>query len=126
MRGHSNVSVMGNLTAEPELRYTPDNTAVADMSIAVNEDEDTVHFFDVTAWGRTAENCSEYLDKGSPVFVDGRLKQDRWENNDGEKRTKVKIVANSVQFLSSGSKREQKEKGWDHKHDEQPEDDMPF
>ncbi len=101
---------MGNLTRDPELRYTPGGTAVANFGIAVNrryktEDEvrEEVDFFDIVVWGKQAENCSEYLSKGRSVLVEGRLQQNRWETSEGQKRSKVEVVANTVQFLGSRS-----------------------
>jgi len=98
---------MGNLTADPELRYTPNGTAVADLRMAVNrefsskegERKSETLFVDVVTWARTAENCSQYLSKGRPVMVEGRLKLDTWENQQGEKRSKIRVVAENVQFL---------------------------
>ena len=107
MASYNRVVLMGNLTRDVELRYTPSGTAVTDLSLAVNErvkrnDQwtDEVHFFDVTLWGRTAEIAGEYLSKGSPVLIEGRLKHDRWEQ-DGQKRSKVKIVGEKMQMLGS-------------------------
>ncbi len=100
---------MGNLTRDPEVRYTPAGTAVGDLGLAVNESfknkageivESTV-FVDVEVWSRQAETCAEYLSKGSQVFVEGRLKLDQWENQQGEKRSKLRVRADRVQFLSS-------------------------
>ena len=86
MASYNRVVLMGNLTRDVELRYTPSGTAVTDISLAVNERvkrndqwSDEVHFFDVTLWSRTAEIAGEYLSKGSPVLIEGRLKHDRWE-----------------------------------------------
>tara|TARA_X000000950_G_scaffold284034_1_gene386279 strand:- start:5198 stop:5599 length:402 start_codon:yes stop_codon:yes gene_type:complete len=101
---------MGNLTRNPELRYTPSGSAVADLGLAVNESfknksGETVEqtcFVDVVVWGRQAETASEYLQKGSPVFVEGRLQFDQWESQQGEKRSKLRVRAERVQFLSSG------------------------
>ncbi len=107
MASYNRVVLMGNLTRDVELRYTPSGTAVTDIPLAVNErvkknDQwtDEVHFFDVTLWGRTAEIAAEYLSKGSPVLVEGRLKLDRWEQ-DGQKRSKIKIVGEKMQMLGS-------------------------
>ena len=107
MASYNRVVLMGNLTRDVELRYTPSGTAVTDIALAVNErvkknDQwtDEVHFFDVTLWGRTAEIAGEYLSKGSPVLIEGRLKHDRWEQ-DGQKRSKVKIVGEKMQMLGS-------------------------
>jgi single-strand DNA-binding protein len=100
------VLLIGNLTRDPELKYTPQGTAVCDFAIALNEKfkakdgtwQEKVHYIDIAAWGRTAEVCGEYLKKGRPVFVEGRLNQDRWEQ-DGQKRSKVRVTAERVQFL---------------------------
>ena len=103
------VFLMGNLTRDPELRYTPNGTAVADLSLAVSDNytdrdgkqvERTL-FVDVVAWQRQAETASEYLSKGRPIFVEGRLQMDEWENKEGEKRTKIRVVARNIQFLGS-------------------------
>ena len=107
MASFNRVVLVGNLTQDVELRYTPAGTAVTDISLAVNERvkrneqwTEEANFFDVTLWGRTAEVASEYLSKGSPVLIEGRLKQDRWEQ-DGQKRSKVKVVGERMQMLSS-------------------------
>ena len=107
MASYNRVVLMGNLTRDVELRYTPSGTAVTDISLAVNERvkrndqwSDEVHFFDVTLWSRTAEIAGEYLSKGSPVLIEGRLKHDRWEQ-DGQKRSKIKIVGEKMQMLGS-------------------------
>ncbi|MEM9409783.1 MAG: single-stranded DNA-binding protein [Planctomycetota bacterium] len=109
MASFNRVILVGNLTRDIELRYTPAGTAVTDLGLAVNErvkknDQwvDEVNFFDVTLWGRTAEIASEYLSKGSPVLVEGRLKYDSWEQ-DGQKRSKVKIIGEKMQMLGSRS-----------------------
>ena len=106
------VFLMGNLTRAPEVRYTPAGTAVGDLGLAVNETfknkagetvESTV-FVDVEVWARQAETCGEYLHKGSPVFIEGRLKLDQWENQQGEKRSKLRVRADRVQFLGGAPK----------------------
>jgi single-strand DNA-binding protein len=103
---YNRVILMGNLTADVDLRYTGANTAVTDLRMAVNNRyknqsgewvEDTL-FVDVTLWGRTAEIASEYLSKGSPVFIEGRLKLDTWET-DGQKRSKIRVVGDRIQLL---------------------------
>lgn len=105
MASLNRVFLVGNLTRDPEVRYTPGGIAVADLRLAVNErvkkDDQWVEqamYLDVTVWDRTAKNCGEYLAKGSPVLVEGRLQMDTWEKN-GEKRSKLKVVADRVQFL---------------------------
>ena len=109
MASFNRVVLVGNLTRDVELRYTPAGTAVTDIGLAVNErvkknDQwvDEVNFFDVTLWGRTAEVCSEYLSKGSSILIEGRLKYDSWEQ-DGQKRFKVKIVGERMQMLGGRS-----------------------
>lgn len=113
MGSFNQATLMGNLTRDIELRYTPAGTAVADISVAVNDRVkkgeqwvDEVNYFDATLWGRKAEIANEYLSKGSPVLLGGKLKQDRWEK-DGENRSKVKLVVNEMQLLSGGGKREE-------------------
>jgi len=107
MANYNKVILMGNLTRDPELRYTPNGTAVSTLSLAVNRrpkpdtQEKEVDFFDIVVFGKQAENCSEYLRKGSPILVDGRLQQRRWETDEGQKRSKVEVVAFSVQFLGT-------------------------
>ena len=112
MASYNRVLLMGNLTRNPEIRYTPSGTAVADLGLAVNETfknkagetVEQVCFVDVVVWGRQAETASEYLHKGSPVFVEGRLQLDQWENQQGEKRSKLRVRADRVQFLGSPGK----------------------
>ena len=101
------VVLVGNLTRDPELRHTPSGTPVCSLRIAVNtrrKDEsgqwtDKPNYFDITVWGQQGENCAQYLAKGRPVAVDGRLEWREWEAQDGSKRQAVEIVADSVQFL---------------------------
>jgi single-strand DNA-binding protein len=103
------VLLMGNLTRDPEVKYTPKGTAVCDLGIAINDTykaqdgtiKETVTFVDVEVWGRTAENCKQYLTKGRPVFVEGQLRLDTWEQ-EGQKRSKMKVRADRVQFLGGG------------------------
>jgi single-strand DNA-binding protein len=108
MASLNKVLLMGNLTRPPELRYTPSGAAVADMRLAVSrnyttqsgEKRDETAFLTVIAWGKTAENCSEYLDKGSQILVEGRIQTRDWEGKDGQKRSATEIVAERVQFIS--------------------------
>ena len=101
----NNVTITGNATREPELRFTPSGQAVANFGVAVNrrwqnrqtqEWEEAVSFFDITAWAQLAENVAETVGKGTRVTVTGRLDQRSWENQEGEKRSKVEIVADDV------------------------------
>src|SRR6266404_104003 len=105
------VVLVGNLTKDPELRHTPSGTAVCSLRIAVNtrrkdsatgEWTEKPNYFDITVWGNQGESCAQYLAKGRPVAVDGRLEWREWEAKDGGgKRESVEIVADSVQFLGS-------------------------
>ena len=104
------VVITGNLTRDPELRSTPGGTAVCKLRVAVNsrrkdsqsgEWVDKPNYFDVTVWGAQGEDCANYLSKGRPVAVDGRLDWREWEAQDGSKRQAVEIIADSVQFLGS-------------------------
>ena len=110
MASFNRVILAGNLTRDIELRETPGGASVADAGLAVNDrrkqgDEwvDETSFIDLTLWGRTAENAAEYLSKGSHILIEGRLKQDSWQNEQGEKRTKLKVVVDRLQFLSNGN-----------------------
>jgi single-strand DNA-binding protein len=131
MASLNKVLLIGNLTRDPELRYTPGGTAVATFGLAVNrrykkDDEwtDDVCYIDIVSFGKQAENCAEYISKGSPVFVEGRIQWRSWEGEDGQKRSKHEVVAMSIQFLSKGREggsKEAKEEGGD-----LVEDDIPF
>ena len=109
------VFLMGNLTRDPELRYIPSGQAVTTFTIAVNrtynsqagEKKEEVSFVRVVVWARRAEVCNEYLKKGSPVFVEGRLQSRSWEGQDGSKRSTIEVVAQNVQFLSRGPRTEE-------------------
>jgi len=108
------VLLMGNLTRDPEVKYTPKGTAVCDLGLAINDSykaqdgsiKETVTFVDVEVWGRTAENCKQYLSKGRPVFVEGQLRLDQWESPQGEKKSRMKVRADRVQFLGGGERRD--------------------
>jgi len=103
------VVMTGNLTRDPELRTTPSGTSVCSLRIASNtrrkdasgEWVDKPNYFDVTVWGAQGENCAQYLQKGRPVAIDGRLEWREWEDQNGNKRQSVDIIADSVQFLGS-------------------------
>lgn len=95
--------IVGNLGADPELRYTPNGNAVMDMSVATStriNGEDKTEWHKVTVWGKTAESCANYLSKGSKVGIKGRIEYQKYEK-DGETRYMTKIVADNVEFLSS-------------------------
>jgi single-strand DNA-binding protein len=100
------IILIGNLTKDPELRYTPQGTPVTSFRLAVNskyrsgdEMKDDTLFIDVVVWGKQGESCSQYLSKGSPALVEGRLRERRWES-EGQQRSKVEVFAQTVRFLS--------------------------
>ena len=109
MANINRVVLVGNLTKDPELRHTPSGTAVCKLRLAVNTRQkdaqgnwgDKPNYFDITVWGNQGESCAQYLSKGRPVGVDGRLDWREWEAQDGSKRQAVEIIADSVQFLGS-------------------------
>ena len=110
MASFNKVMLMGNLTRDPEIKYTPKGTAIADIGLAVNrnyttesgEKREEVTFIDVTLWGRVAEIVGEYCKKGRPLFVEGRLQLDTWDDKaTGQKRSKLKVVGENIQLLGS-------------------------
>ncbi|MBR5888449.1 MAG: single-stranded DNA-binding protein [Akkermansia sp.] len=111
MANLNKVMIIGNLTADPEVRTTPRGNSVAELRLAVNrvssgpnegERREETTYLDVTCWGRTAEIAGQYLAKGRPVFIEGRLQQDVWEDKQtGQKRSKIRIVAENMQLLGS-------------------------
>ena len=110
MANINRVVLVGNLTRDPELRHTPSGTAVCKLRLAVNTRQkdqatgewgDKPNYFDVTVWGNQGESCAQFLAKGRRIGVDGRLDWSSWEAQDGTKRSKVEVVAQSVQFLDS-------------------------
>lgn len=113
MPSFNQVVLMGHLARDPELRYTPQGVAVSDFTVATNrkftrsngEKAEEVAFVDVTVWNKLAEICAEFLKKGRAVLVSGRLVQDRWEDETtGQKRSKLRVVGDTVQFIGGGSK----------------------
>ncbi len=111
MANLNKVMLIGNLTRDPELRHTPKGSAVADLGVAVNRKiqdgnggwKDETTFVDVTVWGSSAENAQKYLSKGRGVFIEGRLQMDTWDDKTtGQKRSKLKVVADNLQFLPDG------------------------
>jgi len=107
MASLNKVMLIGNLTRDPELRYIPNGSAVASFTMAMNrvyklqsgEKKEEVSFVRIVVWGRMAEVCGEYLTKGSPVFVEGRLQSRSWDGPDGQKRNALEVIAMNVQFL---------------------------
>ena len=110
MASFNKVILVGNLTRDPELRYTPKGTAIAKIGLAVNrtwrtesgETKEEVTFVDVDVFGRTAENVGQYMRKGRPILIEGRLRLDQWDDKQtGQKRSRLGVVAETVQFLGS-------------------------
>ena len=110
MANLNKVMLIGNLTRDPELRHTPKGTAVAEISLAIKriwnneqgQKQEDVTFVDVTLWGRQAEVAQQYLTKGSPAYVEGRLQMDTWDDKTtGQKRSKMKVVGEALQLLGS-------------------------
>ena len=107
MASFNKVILMGNLTRDPQLRYLPNNTAVCDFGLAVNRryrdrdgnQKEEVCFVDLTAWERRAETINQYMTKGSPILIEGRLKLDSWTGQDGQKRSKLTVVVDNFQFV---------------------------
>ena len=128
------VILAGNLVRDPEIRYLPSGLSVTSFGIAVNsrykqnnELKEDVSFFDIVVFGKMGENCAEYLSKGRPVLVEGRLRQRRWES-EGVKRSKIEVVADGVQFLGSpkGSPAEAGSGSAPPQAAEGPDEDIPF
>jgi len=111
MASYNKVLLMGNLTKDPELRYTPQGTAVVNLRLAVNrkyrtkeqELKEEVCFITAVVWNKQAETCNQYLHKGSAVFVEGRLQSRSWEDNTGAKRSVIEVRAERVQFMGGGA-----------------------
>jgi len=107
------VMLMGNLTRDPQLSYLPSQTAVVEIGVAINrswtgqdgQKKEETTFVDCSAFGKTAETISKYLKKGRPIFLEGRLKYDQWEAQDGSKRSKLRVVIENFQFIDSGGQR---------------------
>ena len=113
MASLNKVFLIGNLTRDPEVRYTPSGAAVCEFGLAVNrkytannQEHNETCFVEIVVWGKQAESCGRYLEKGAPALIEGRLKFDQWQDkNSGAKRSKLQVVAERVQFLSRGERR---------------------
>ena len=106
MAGYQRYIAVGNLTRDPELRYTGDGTPVCDFTIAINEKRKgrtSTLFMPVTIFSKGAESCGKYLTKGQSALAEGRIVNEEWEDKDGEKRSRMKLLAFTVQFLERGS-----------------------
>jgi single-strand DNA-binding protein len=115
----NNVFLMGNLTRDPESRTLSSGNQVADLGLAINDNYkdkegklvERAVYVDVVTWGRQAETCVEFLKKGSPILVEGRLQLDQWQTETGDKRSKLRVKANRVQFLQRGGKVKESQNG---------------
>ncbi|MFH1727766.1 MAG: single-stranded DNA-binding protein [Pseudomonadota bacterium] len=109
MASLNKILIMGNLGQDPEIRYLSDGKAVASFSVAANETwinkegkkEEHTEWFKIKVWGKQGENCAEYLSKGRPVFIEGKVRTNQWDDKDGNKRYTTEIIASTVQFLGS-------------------------
>jgi len=132
MASLNKVFLMGNLTRDPELRYTPAGLAVASFGIAINrawtaktgEQKEDVCYVEINIFGRRAEVVGEYLSKGNPIFIEGRLQFNQWETKDGQKRSTLRVVADNFQFIGVPAKRPAGEMGSSSKEGKSP-DIMP-
>lgn len=134
------VILVGNLGRDPELRYTPQGTPVCNFSIATNERrkdkngemQDTTTWFKVTLWNRQAETAAQYLQKGRPVYIEGRLRVEEWTDRDGKPRHTLEVHATDMQFIGGnrGGEEQPMERaaaaGGTHEPADQPDDDIPF
>lgn len=141
------ITIVGNLGKDPELRYTPQGNAVCNISVATNEKrrdktgdlQDVTTWFRITLWGKQAENASKYLTKGSPVYIEGRLRVEEWADRDGKNRYTLEVHASDMQFLGSSRGEEFSGNSSTEFHDETPasspvgdfsgqpnDDDIPF
>lgn len=137
MSSYNKVILMGRLTKNPELKYNPGGLAVANFTLAVNTkysskdsgQKEEVGFFDIVVFGKQAETCANYLSKGSLALVEGRLAQRKWETPEGEKKSRINIIANNIRFLSqkgAGSAAPQGQEDSDIIDDLPLEEDIPF
>jgi single-strand DNA-binding protein len=133
MASLNNVVLLGNLTRDPEVRYTPSGTPVATLGLAVNnrmkqgdEWKDDPCFIDVAVFGKQAESCGEYLSKGQPVIVEGRLRYRTWEGQDGQKRSKHEVTASRVHFMPKVSRTPGSGGGPGDIGESMDDDDVPF
>jgi single-strand DNA-binding protein len=139
MAGVNKAILVGNLGTDPELRYTPSGKAVANFSLATNEQwtnkdgekEERTEWHRIVAWGRLGEICGEYLSKGSQVYIEGRIQTRPWEDRDGNKRYTTEIIAQTMQMLGGISRKEGEASSPEERHPVEepisiPDDDIPF
>jgi len=123
------VILCGNLTKDPDVRYTQNGKAMARMSIAINQgygDNKTTEYFNLVAWEKTAQLCEKYLHKGSKVLVEGRLKNNNYKDNKGVQHYAVDVIVTSLEFMDSKKKQQEEDEGYPTDDGRSPDDDMPF
>ena len=127
MAGFNKTVLMGNLTRNPELRFSPSGTPIASFGLGINrrwkqgeELKEEVTFIDIVVFGKQAEHCGQYLTKGNSVIVEGRIQQRRWETEDGQKRSKHEVVAQTVTFLPKGTHQPESHPSEDQEPEEVP------
>jgi len=133
MANLNKVFLIGNLTRDPELRYSPSGTAVAKFGLAINrtykgqdgEEKKDVCFVDIVAFGKRAEFCANYFSKGKPIFIEGHLQYNSWETPEGQKRSKIEVMAEGIQFMG-GPKAGEGTMGEEVPENDGAEDDIPF
>jgi single-strand DNA-binding protein len=133
MANLNKVFLIGNLTRDPELRYSPSGTAVAKFGLAINrtykgqdgEEKKDVCFVDIVAFGKRAEFCANYFSKGKPIFIEGHLQYNSWETPEGQKRSKIEVMAEGIQFMG-GPKTGDEVAGEVGSENDGAEDDIPF
>ena len=129
----NHVVLIGNLGNDPEMRYTPSGTAITTFRLAVSrpprrdapDSEEQTDWLDIVTWSSLAENCAQYLDKGSPVAVEGRVQSRTWQTQDGQKRYSVEINARNVQFLESRQEAERRRAARQERQPSPPADEPP-
>lgn len=132
--GVNKVILIGNLGADPELRHTNGGAAVCDLRLATNESwtdksgqkQERTEWHKVTVWGSQAENCAKYLAKGRQVYVEGKLRTESWDDEDGNKRYTTKVQANDVRFLGGGGGSDDRRTPSDNRGQQSMDDDIPF
>ena len=123
------VILCGNLTKDPDVRYTQNGKAMARMSIAINQgygDNKTTEYFNLVAWEKTAQLCEKYLHKGCKVLVEGRLKNNNYKDNKGVQHYAVDVIVTSLEFMDSKKKTAEEDEGYPTDDGRSPDDDMPF
>ena len=134
MASLNKVMIIGNLGAEPEMRFSPDGKPVTSFRVATNrvyttsegERKEETEWFSVVAWGKLAEQCNQFLSKGRLVYAEGRLRTHSWDDQSGQKRYRTEVIANRVSFLDKQAPSTSEDRGSEVASDEPESDDVPF